>query len=178
MSTPASLRAARTHPAIRQRQLVAAAVRGFAELGYADVQLQAIARDVGVTRNLIHHYFPGGKRDLYVEAVRAACTELAGLMQVDPEVPLDRKTPANVSRYLDEILAPSPIYVLYARAMRSAADDIRRPALRARDAIVSSIALNQLGTRRPPEAVRLALGGYVAFVEALCEEWRGKRPTS
>ena len=100
------------------------AIRPFAELGYAGVQLEAIAREVGVTRNLIHHYFPGGKRDLYVEAVRAACAELAGLMDVSRDVPLERKMSANISRYLDQVLDPSPIYVLYARAMRNADGEI------------------------------------------------------
>ena len=67
-----SRRAPRTDPGLRHRQLVQVAIRSFAELGYAGVQLEAIAQEVGVTRNLIHHYFPGGKRDLYLEAVRAA----------------------------------------------------------------------------------------------------------
>ena len=151
------------------------AIRSFAELGYAGVQLEAIAGEVGVTRNLIHHYFPGGKRDLYVEAVRAACAELAGLMDVSRDVPLERKMSANISRYLDQVLDPSPIYVLYARAMRNADGEIRGFALRARDAIAAGVALNHLGTATPPEAVRVALTGYVAFVEAVCEGRRGKR---
>lgn len=128
-----------------------------------------------MTRNLIHHYFPGGKRDLYVEVVRAACAELAGLMDVRRDVPLERKMPANIARYLDQVLDPSPIYVLYARAMRSADDEIRGFALRTRDAIAASVALNHLGTATPPESVRVPLTGYVAFVEAVCEGWRGKR---
>jgi AcrR family transcriptional regulator len=176
--TPGSRRAPRTDPELRHRQLVQVAIRPFAELGYAGVQLHAIAREVGVTRNLIHHYFPGGKRDLYVEVVRAACAELAGLMDVSPTVPLERKTSANISRYLDQVLDPSPIYVLYARAMRNADDEVRGFALRTRNAIVSSVALNHLGTATPPEPVRVALTGYVAFVEAVCEGWRGKRPST
>ena len=151
------------------------AIRSFAELGYAGVQLEAIAGEVGVTRNLIHHYFPGGKRDLYVEAVRAACAELAGLMDVSRDVPLERKMTANISRYLDQVLDPSPIYVLYARAMRNADGEIRGFALRARDALAAGVALNHLGTATPPEAVRVALTGYVAFVETVCEGRRGKR---
>src|SRR4029450_1013394 len=117
---PRSRRAPRTDPGLRHRQLVQVAIRPFAELGYAGAQLEAIAREVGVTRNLIHHYFEGGKRDLYVAAVRAACAELAGVMEVSPVVPLERKMAANISRYLDQVLDPSPIYVLYARALRSA----------------------------------------------------------
>ena len=80
-------RAPRTAPEVRREQLVAAAMPQFAALGYAGVQLQAIADQVGVTRNLIHHYFPGGKRDLYVEAVKLACADLAELLDVEPRCP-------------------------------------------------------------------------------------------
>jgi AcrR family transcriptional regulator len=175
MASPRLHRAPRTDPELRQRQLVRAALVAFAELGYAGVQLQAIAREVGVTRNLIHHYFPGGKRDLYGAAVRIACAELSGLMDVRAAVPLEQKTSANISRYLDEVLRPSPIYVLYARAMRSADDDIRGLALGARDAIASNVALNHLGSATVAGAVRIALIGYIAFVEATCEGWRHQR---
>src|SRR4030095_15101049 len=99
----------------------------------------------------------------------------AGLMDVSPGVRLQQKTAANISRYLDEILEPTPIYVLYARAMRNADDDIRGLALAARDAIAANVALNHLGTASPAEPVRVALIGYVAFVEATCEGWRHRR---
>src|SRR5262245_7849673 len=151
MATPRVHRAPRTDPELRHRQLVSAAAMAFAKLGYADVQLHAIARGVGVTRNLIHHYFPGGKRDLYVEAVRLACSRLAGLMDVTPGVPLRQKTAANIARYLDEVLEPTPVYLLYARAMRSADDDIRGLELGASCAIVAHVVLNQLGSRQRSE---------------------------
>jgi len=165
-------RAARTSPAVRREQLIRAALPAFADLGFAGVELQTIADDVGVTRNLIHHYFPGGKRELHLEAVRLACAELAAMLDVDPGVALDRKMPTNVSAYLDEILQPSARYQLYARALRSADDDVRAAAIGARDRIAAGTARNHLGTSRPPKPVRAALVGFIAFTETTAEQWR------
>src|SRR6476661_8182326 len=100
---PVKQRAPRTPPEQRRDQLVRAAVVAFARLGYQGVQLQDVAAEVGVTRNLIHHYFPGGKRDLYLAAVHSACGELGSLLDVDPGVALAEKMPANIATYLDQV---------------------------------------------------------------------------
>ena len=42
----------------------------FGEQPYATVQMAELAREAGVARGLLNHYF-GTKRDLYVEVVRA-----------------------------------------------------------------------------------------------------------
>jgi AcrR family transcriptional regulator len=165
-------RAPRTAPDVRREQLIRASLIAFANLGYAGVKVQEIADAAGVTRNLINHYFPGGKHELYVEAVRLACKELATVIDVDPAAPLDEKMPANIAAYLDEVLRPSPVYVLYARAMQSADGEVRALHDQARDAIAASIALNNLGTRNPPARVKRALVGYIAFGEATCEYYR------
>ncbi len=165
-------RAPRTSPEVRREQLIRAALPAFAELGYPGVELQSIADAVGVTRNLIHHYFPGGKRELHLEAVRLACHQLVELLDTSPATSLDRKMPANVARYLDEILAPSARYQLYARALRSADDDVRATAIATRAQIAAGTARNHLGTSHPPRTVRAALVGFIAFTETTAEQWR------
>jgi AcrR family transcriptional regulator len=165
-------RARRTPPAVRRRQLVVAALPLFAERGFAGAELQAIADDVGVSANLIHHYFPGGKSELHREAVGLACTELAEMLDVDPGVELARKMPANVAAYLDEILEPSARYQLYARALRSADEEIRALAIATREQIAAGVARNHLGTSRPSKPVRAAVVGFIAFAETTSEQWR------
>lgn len=49
----------------------------FGEQPYATVQMAELAREAGVARGLLNHYF-GTKRDLYVEVVRA--------MMIVPEI--------------------------------------------------------------------------------------------
>jgi AcrR family transcriptional regulator len=165
-------RASRTPPAVRREQLITSAVGAFAARGYPDVELRDIAADVGVTPNLIHHYFPGGKAELYREAVRRACAELAGTLDTSDDVPLGRKMPSNIAAYLEHVLKPSPAYLLYARAARSANDDVRAAAVAMRRTIAAGVARNHLGTDAPPAPVHAALIGYIAFAEAAAEQWR------
>jgi AcrR family transcriptional regulator len=53
----------------RRSQILACARRLFSERHYAAVSTSEIAREAGVARGLLHHYF-GTKRELYLEVVR------------------------------------------------------------------------------------------------------------
>lgn len=165
-------RATRTDPETRKQQLIEAAMPAFAERGYDSVELKEVAAQVGVTPNLIHHYFPGGKHELYLEATRQACDEIVAIHDADPTADIDTKMPANTSAYLSEALAPTPRYVLFMRATRSPQPDIAAVGAEARDRIISGIALNNLGTEDPPPQVRAALVGLVGFLEASATQWR------
>ncbi|MFM8762298.1 MAG: TetR/AcrR family transcriptional regulator [Solirubrobacterales bacterium] len=168
----ASTRAARTDPEVRKRQLVEAALPAFAERGYDSVELKEIAAAVGVTPNLIHHYFPGGKRELYLDAVRLACEEVVEILDTDPDIDLETKMPANVSAYLSEAMGPTPRYVLFMRSTRSPQPDVAGVGIAARDRIITGMALNHLGTAAPPPEVKAGLVGVVGYLEACAEQWR------
>ena len=43
-----------------------------------------VAREAGVTRTLVNHYF-GGKRDLYLEVVRDAAASLPATVRENPD---------------------------------------------------------------------------------------------
>ena len=59
----------RLEPDTRRAEILRAAIRAFGEQPYASVQMADVARQAGVTRGLLNHYF-GTKRDLYVHVVR------------------------------------------------------------------------------------------------------------
>lgn len=54
----------------RRTDILVVAIRAFGEQPYSAVQMTDIARNAGVTRGLLNHYF-GTKRDLYLEVVRS-----------------------------------------------------------------------------------------------------------
>lgn len=70
MTTESVPRWRRLEPDERRSAILSAAVRAFGEKPYDSVQMAAIARDAGVARGLLHHYF-GTKRDLFLEVVRS-----------------------------------------------------------------------------------------------------------
>jgi AcrR family transcriptional regulator len=59
----------RKEPDARRDEILACAIRLFGEQPYSAVSTAELAREAGVVRGLIHHYF-GTKRDLYLEVVR------------------------------------------------------------------------------------------------------------
>lgn len=69
----------RMGPAERREEILSVAARHFEERSYSEVSTNAIAKDAGVGRPLIHYYF-GTKRELYLEVVRRYA-------MVPPDVP-------------------------------------------------------------------------------------------
>jgi AcrR family transcriptional regulator len=68
-AAPRTPRWQRQGPDRRRRQILESARRLFSERPYAAVSTTEIAREAGVARGLLHHYF-GSKHDLYLEVVR------------------------------------------------------------------------------------------------------------
>ena len=172
MAVAKAPRASRSDPEARRDQMIDVAMTAFAARGYPAVELKQIAAEVGVTSNLIHHYFPGGKSELHLEAVKRACSQLEEMFEASPDIPVENKMPANVARYVDEALAPTDRWKLYARSLRSADDELRACAVATRLAVMEGISANHLGTADPPPAVRAALFGVYGFLEDASNEWR------
>ena len=55
----------RLDPAERRDQILDTANTLFAERGYEEVSIVDIAKEAGITRGLIHHYF-GGRKEVYI----------------------------------------------------------------------------------------------------------------
>ena len=55
----------RLDPAERRDQILDTANTLFAERGYEEVSIEEIAKEAGITRGLIHHYF-GGRKEVYI----------------------------------------------------------------------------------------------------------------
>ncbi|KQY57123.1 MULTISPECIES: TetR/AcrR family transcriptional regulator [unclassified Nocardioides] len=86
----------------RREEILACAQRLFTERSYAEVSTTDIAREAGVARGLLNHYF-GTKRDLYLEVVREAATVPLVAVESIPEGPLDERIAAAVVWFLDAL---------------------------------------------------------------------------
>lgn len=99
VSAAATTRAQRLAPDERREQLLAAARRLLDGRPLSELSTAAIAREAGVARGLIHHYF-GGRRGLYLELVRT-------MVHVPPPAPApqdDRPVEEVVAEALDRWL--------------------------------------------------------------------------
>ena len=64
-------------------RIVGAAVREFAEKGFAGARVESIGRRAGVNKQLLYHYF-GGKEDLFREVVERKIEERLGRLEGSP----------------------------------------------------------------------------------------------
>jgi AcrR family transcriptional regulator len=159
----------RLPPAERREQLIDAALTVAARDGHEGLAFEAVAARAGVTRNLVYHYFPGGRRELLEAAVHRAGQQLSSDWVTRPDIPLGERLAANLTRMMDHAEEPTDAWRLY-RQGRAAVD----PAMLAiaahyREEVIDNISLNQLGTPKPPPAVRIALDGFLAFTETTIE---------
>ena len=170
----ATARAKRLPPAERRSHLIEAALRVFAERGYAGTELADVATAAGVGRPLIYHYFEGGKEDLYVTVLERAWGDLIDRLEIDPERGRSMLG-TNLPVYLDLIEAGDPAVAVIRGSRRLEARPIEQVTRGAGRLLAAGIAANQLGLEDPPADVLATLLGFLAFFESLVEEWRGGR---
>src|SRR5216683_6807591 len=99
-SKPAARSARRLTRDARFDQLVAAAMPIIAAHGYAEFSLEELAARAEVTRNLLYHYFPRGRRDVALAVAEEAGRRLTADWVVDEQVPLAERVAANFSRVI------------------------------------------------------------------------------
>ena len=112
MSNPRTTRAQAAQGTTER--LIAAAHRAFAEHGFAEVSLDALAAEAGVTRGALHHHF-GNKAGLFEAVLRRIDAEIGAEMQAVWETTSDawEGFRACFHVYLDSVLRPDRSRILF-----------------------------------------------------------------
>jgi AcrR family transcriptional regulator len=156
----------------RREQLVTAAMPVVASQGFARFSLEEVAARADVTRNLLYHYFPRGRPDLALAVAERAGQELTDDWLTDEAVPLAERVAHNNARIVAHALQPTDAWRLNRLARSTTSPEIRELSERFVGRVVSNMSLNHLGTADPPPLARIALLGYLAFVEAVLDDMR------
>jgi AcrR family transcriptional regulator len=83
----------------RREQLLARATELFGAHGYDELSMAAIAREAGISKALLYHYFPS-KRELFVAALAQGAEELRQRTEPDPALPPAEQVAASVDAFL------------------------------------------------------------------------------
>jgi AcrR family transcriptional regulator len=156
----------------RYEQLTTAAMPMVAEHGFADFSLDEITERAGVTRKLLYHYFPRGRPDVVLAVAERAGHELTDDWVVDDTIPLSDRLALNIGRIVQHAMGPSDAWRIYRLARTSAHRELSETVDRFVDVVVSSIALNQLGTDQPPPLPLMAIRGFLAYFESVLDDAR------
>jgi AcrR family transcriptional regulator len=158
----------------RRAQILDCARRLFSERSYAAVSTSDIAREAGVARGLLHHYF-GTKRELYLEVVRTLVRMPSNPVPLQaPGRGLDVVIGESVERWLQMLERNSRTW-LAAIGGRGLGRDPEVEAIldEARECAADRLieALQTYEAAQAPPALRAAIRAYSGFAEAASLEW-------
>jgi AcrR family transcriptional regulator len=160
----------RLEPDARREQILECAVRLFGERPYASVSTTDIAREAGVARGLLNHYF-GTKRDLYLEVVRALVT----LPEMDEAEAgtgsLRKRVQRSVDWFLDTVSVHAKTFVAVTGAEGVGDDpEIERILAEADDTAARKV-LEMVGLSADLSGHRAVIRAYGGLVKAAVREW-------
>jgi AcrR family transcriptional regulator len=153
----------------RRRQLVALGIELFSERPYDDVSIDELAQAAGISKGLLYHYFPT-KRHFYVATVREAAQQLLDRTATSTGMdPLDRlKT--GLDAYIDYVARHGKPYQALMRSGIGTDEEVTRIVDDTREEIIARLLEGAPVQDRGP-LVRVALRGWIGFVEAAVVEW-------
>lgn len=162
----------RLEPDVRREQILECAVRLFGEKPYAQVSTVELAREAGVARGLVNHYF-GTKRGLYLEVVRRMVmlpfADSVGTMHG----PLRKRVAHSVTWFLDTVSAHGATFVAVTGAGGVGDDPEVEEILNEADDIAAGKVLEAMGFSADldNERERAVLRAYGGLARAAIREW-------
>jgi AcrR family transcriptional regulator len=153
----------------RRRQLVARATDLFGEHGYDELSMARIARESGISKPLLYHYFPS-KRALFAAALEQAAGELRAVTEPDPDAPPIEQLSASLLAFLDWVGAHR---TGYAKLLRSLAVAEVREIVDAVRAGTTQRILDGLGPEHGGDrpAARAAVSGWLWSIDGASLAW-------
>lgn len=150
----------------RRRQLIKVGGRLFSDRSFDDISIGDIAEAAGVSKGLLYHYFPS-KRDFYVATVRTAAEQLLAAVAV-AEAGSDDPARAGIDAWLDYVGQHERGYIMLMQGGIGSDAEVRAIAEETRERFVERIVGS---VENPSPALRLAVRGWIGFVEGATLDW-------
>ena len=175
-TTPRVRRRERMETDERRAQLLALGMRLFAERTYDEISMDDLAREAGVSKGLVYHYFKT-KRDFYLAGLREIARDLLEKTTTQaPELPPVERVKRGLDAYLDHIRAHAKGFVALMRGGIGSDPEVAGVIEETRSAYVDRFLHDIAGTKLASFAqgntiIRTALRGWLGFVEAASLDW-------
>ena len=154
----------------RRRRLLDLGADLFTRYAFDEISMAQIAREAGISKALLYHYFPS-KQDYFVATLATGAEELRARIEPDPDLPPAEALSAALDAYLAWIEENAQAYE---KLLQSAATvpEIREIVEGVRATTVDRI-LTGLGATQP--AARTAMRGWLWFMDGACLDWIAHR---
>lgn len=144
-------------------------MRLFAARAYQHVSIEDIAREAGVSKGLLYHYF-GGKEAFFLACLEEAAREMLSKTILDENIPMERRFRTGVGLYLDFVERRGYLARELLRGEFSAHERVREIVGSVSRSYLSTM-VERLGVETVTPALRAAIVGWCASIGALCLEW-------
>jgi AcrR family transcriptional regulator len=160
----------------RRSQLLELGMRLFAERTYDEISMDDLAKEAGVSKGLVYHYFKT-KRDFYLAGLREIARELIEKTTTQPaNLPPLERIKRGLDAYLDHVGAHARAFVALMRGGIGSDPEVASVIEGTRTAYVERFLHDLAGSPLAAFAtgnklVRTALRGWLGFVEAASLDW-------
>jgi AcrR family transcriptional regulator len=153
----------------RRRQLLELGADLFARHAYDELSMARIAREAGISKALLYHYFPS-KQAYFAATLEQAAAELAEATRPDPGLPPVEQLAGSLDAYLGWIERRPDAYAKLVRSL-GAVPEVRELVDRVRDATAARILAGLAPGREPTPALRAAVHGWLWFMDGAVLDW-------
>jgi AcrR family transcriptional regulator len=154
----------------RRSQLLELSTDLFARHSFAELSMARIAKEAGISKALLYHYFPS-KRDLFVAALQQAAEEVGRRTEPDPSLPPAEALAKSLDAFLRWVEENG---LAYRKLIESAGSVPEVGALidEVRDRTSARI-LEGIGASTPQ--ARAAVRGWLWFMDGAILDWLDHR---
>jgi AcrR family transcriptional regulator len=151
----------------RRRRLLALGAELFARHAYDELSMARIAREAGISKALLYHYFPS-KQAYFAATLEQAAAELARLTEPDPARSPVEQLAGSLDAYLGWVERHADAYAKLIRSV-GAVPEVREMVERVRDETADRIIAGIAPDPRPP--LRAAVRGWLWFMDGAVLDW-------
>jgi AcrR family transcriptional regulator len=163
----------RLTPGVRRVQLLELGKRHFLNRPYEAISLDQVAEEAGVSKGLLYHYF-ATKREFYMACLREAVAELSAATEPPLDLPPDEQLRAGLDGYLRYVEEHADAWQAVLRGSIGSDPEVAAIADGFRETMFRRILAAAPEASVPP-GLRLAVKGWIGFVEAVSLEWAARR---
>ena len=152
----------------RRRRLLALGTDLFARFSYDELSMAKIAREAGISKALLYHYFPS-KQAYFAAALEERAAEIVAVSDPDPSLPPVEQLTGSVGAFVGWVEQNREAY---GKLVRSAAaiPEVREIVDRVRDATSARI-LDGIAPDGAPPPLRAAVRGWLWFMDGAILDW-------
>ena len=151
----------------RRRRLLDLGADLFARHPYDELSMARIAREAGISKALLYHYFPS-KQAYFAATLEQAAAELAQATAPDPELPPAEQLAGSLDAYLTWIEEHADAYTKLFPSI-GAVPEVRELVDRVRDETAQRIV--GIAAGEPGPALRAAVRGWLWFIDGAVLDW-------